>query len=120
LASYVAAGIAQADINKVGWTAFTYGITCYILPFMFVFGPGLMLSGSFFEIALAIVSASIGVVAIAAAVIGYARAPLPPLMRIVAAAAGLSLLHQSWMTDLAGLTLAALVLASERTILQKT
>ncbi|MEP4291711.1 MAG: TRAP transporter fused permease subunit, partial [Rhizobiaceae bacterium] len=33
LASYVAAGIANADINRVGWTAFGYGITCYILPF---------------------------------------------------------------------------------------
>ncbi|MGI9537496.1 MAG: TRAP transporter permease, partial [Desulfocapsaceae bacterium] len=32
LASYVAAGIADADINKVGWTAFFYGITSYILP----------------------------------------------------------------------------------------
>ena len=47
LASYVAAGIAKADINKVGWTAFAYGITCYILPFMFVFGPGLMLTGPY-------------------------------------------------------------------------
>ena len=37
LASYVAAGIAKADINRVGWTAFFYGITSYILPFMFFF-----------------------------------------------------------------------------------
>jgi TRAP transporter 4TM/12TM fusion protein len=43
LASYVAAGIANADISKVGWTAFAYGITCYLLPFMFFFGPALLL-----------------------------------------------------------------------------
>ena len=46
LASYVAAGIAKADINRVGWTAFFYGITCYLLPFMFFFGPELMLDGT--------------------------------------------------------------------------
>lgn len=120
LASYVAAGIAKADINKVGWTAFIYGITCYILPFMFVFGPGLMLSGPIPETGLAIVSASLGVVAIAAAVIGYAKVALSPLMRAVAAAAGLALLHQGWMTDLVGLALACLVLASGRTVLKKT
>ena len=45
LAHYVAAGIADVGINKVGWTTFFYGITCYILPFMFFFGPGLMLRG---------------------------------------------------------------------------
>ena len=45
LASYVAAGIAGSDINKTSWTAFAYGITSYILPFMFFFGPALLMDG---------------------------------------------------------------------------
>ncbi len=114
LASYVAAGIAKADINRVGWTAFAYGITCYILPFMFVFGPGLMLTGSVFEVGLAILSASLGVFAIAVAVIGYLALPLTMLMRMLAAAAGLALLHQGWVTDIGGLVIAALVILSGR------
>ncbi len=118
LASFVAAGIANADINRVGWTAFTYGITCYILPFMFVFGPGLMLEGWLPGVVLAICSGAIGVIAIAAAVIGYAKAPLSPVMRVIAAASGLALLHQGWVTDLVGIALACLVLASGRVALQ--
>ncbi len=103
LASYVAAGIAGADINRVGWTAFAYGITSFILPFMFVFGPGLMLSGSLPGIAGAILSGGIGVVGIAMAVVGYARAPLSPIMRLLAGASGMALLYQGWLSDVAGL-----------------
>ncbi len=115
LASYVAAGIAKADINRVGWTAFAYGVTCYILPFMFVFGPGLLLSGGAIEITLAVVSGAIGVFGIAAAVIGYARGPLNPTLRVLAAVSGLALLHQWWISDLAGLAGIALVLVTSHT-----
>ena len=110
LASYVAAGIAKADINRVGWTAFAYGNTCYILPFMFVFGPALMLQGTVGEIALAIVSGAIGVAAIAIAVIGYARRALPNGFRAIAALSGIALLHQWWASDLVGLAGLAMVL----------
>lgn len=114
LASYVAAGIAKADINKVGWTAFAYGITCYILPYMFVFGPGLLLEGPILSIAFAIITAALGVIGIAVSVIGYARAPLSPAMRMVSALSGLALMHQWWLSDLFGLAgLALTVLATQ-------
>lgn len=109
LASYVAAGIAEADINKVGWTAFIFGITCYILPFMFFYGPGLLMDGPVLGIILAVVSGGIGVFGIAAAVVGYARGPLPALFRMVAAMAGVALLHQGLITDAVGLAALAIV-----------
>ncbi len=115
LASYVAAGIAGADINRVGWTAFAYGITCYILPFMFVFGPALMLSGPVSEILLAIASAGLGVFGIALAVVGFAKNALSPALRCVAAAAGIALLYQGWLSDLAGLVGMAVIWLSTRT-----
>jgi len=109
LASYVAAGIAKANINKVGWTAFIYGITCYILPFMFFYGPGLLMSGSVFSILWAVISGGIGVFCIAAAVVGYMRAPLRPLVRILVVSAGAALLFQGLLTDAAGLTLFTII-----------
>lgn len=105
LASYVAAGIAKADINQVGWTAFFYGITCYILPFMFFFGPALMLDGDVAVIAGAIVSGAIGAFCIASGVVGYLKSPLAPWQRGVLALAGICLLHQGWLTDAVGLSL---------------
>jgi TRAP transporter 4TM/12TM fusion protein len=113
LASYVAAGIAGANINQVGWTAFFYGITCYILPFMFFFGPGLMLDGAWGPVALAVVSGFIGVSGIAFAVIGQARTRLALWQRAIAALAGLLLLHQGVLTDAAGLVLLVAILLTQ-------
>lgn len=105
LASYVAGGIAGADINKVGWTGFAYGITCFILPFMFVYGPGLLMQGSAAQIALAVTTGAAGVFALASAIIGYMRGALAPWQRAVLAAAAILLLLQGWASDLGGAAL---------------
>lgn len=110
LASYVAAGIAKADINRVGYTAFFYGVTCYILPYMFVFGPGLMLDGTLSAIFLAIGSGAFGVFAIAASVVGFTKTVLPAWLRIITAGAGIALLYQGWISDLIGLILLGLII----------
>ncbi|NNF72944.1 MAG: TRAP transporter fused permease subunit, partial [Rhodobacteraceae bacterium] len=114
LAAYVAGGIAGADINKVGWTAFAYGITCYILPFMFFFGPALLMDGSLVEVGQAVVSGFIGVFCIASCIIGYFRTGLPLWSRGLIGLAGALLLHQGALTDLAGLLLLMLVWATSR------
>ena len=114
LASYVAAGIAGADINKVGWTAFFYGITCYILPFMFLLGPALMMNGTGLELVQAFISGIAGVFCIACVVVGFMRTALLVWMRAILAVAGLALLHQGSLTDLAGFALLALIITIER------
>jgi len=103
LASYVAAGIAKADINQVGWTAFRYGISCYILPFMFFFGPGLLSEDAIAAVILAFVSGCIGVFAIAACVVGYWRQPLSLWLRLLVGLAGMAILYQGILSDIAGL-----------------
>lgn len=105
LASYVAAGIAGSDINKTSWTAFAYGITSYILPFMFFFGPALLMNGSAMEIIIAVVVGLLSVFCIATAVVGYFLQPLGTLTRITMAASGLLLMYQSLLTNVAGIGL---------------
>ncbi len=105
LASYVAAGVARADINQVGWTAFRYGLVCYLMPFAFFYGPGLLAQGSAWEIATACMTGFIGVFCLATAIVGYFRAPLNGFSRGAAAAAGVLLLNQGLMSDLAGVFL---------------
>ena len=105
LASYVAAGIADADINKVGWTAFFYGITSYILPFMFFLGPGLLMKGGWGSIAVAVVSGFIGVFCVATSVVGYLRKHLNMWQRALMFSAGLLLMHQGWLTNICGLAI---------------
>jgi len=110
LAAYVAGSIANADINKVGWTAFYYGLTCYILPFMFFFGPALLLNGSLIDLLLAVPTAFVGVYFIAVFVIGCLRQSLPLIIRLAAGLAGLLLLMQGIETDILGLVFVTCVL----------
>lgn len=112
LASYVAAGIAGSDINKTSWTAFAYGITSYILPFMFFFGPALLMDGTPFQIISAMVVGLVSVYCIATAVVGYFLQPLGLVGRLSMAAAGLLLLYQSPATNIAGFVILAGMLAT--------
>jgi TRAP transporter 4TM/12TM fusion protein len=107
LASYVAAGIAGAGINKVGWTAASYGLTSYLLPFAFCFGPGLMLQGTALENTLAVVTGIAGTFAVAVAVVGCLEKPLSLPLRAAALLAGGLLLFQGLLTAALGAVLLA-------------
>ena len=77
---------------------------------MFFFGPALMLEGSAVEIAAAVTSGVIGVFFVAASVVGYGRCDMQPFFRAISFAAGVMLLLQGWLTDIAGVVLAASVI----------
>ena len=114
LASYVAAGVADADVNRVGWTAFRYGLVCYLLPFAFFFGPALLADGTFLDIGSTAVTGVLGVFLLAAAIVGYLRGDLTLVGRLWIALAGIGLLGQGLMTDLMGLAAAGLWLLYSR------
>jgi TRAP-type uncharacterized transport system fused permease subunit len=114
LASYVAAGIAKADINKVGWTAFFYGLACYLLPFIFFYGPPLLMQGAFVNVAIAAITGLAGVFCIAAFVVGCLQKPLPLVNRISMGVAGLMLLIPGVLSDAAGIIILVVLLQLER------
>ena len=68
LAAYAGAGIAKANPWKTGLTAFQLGLAGYIIPFIFVFNTGLLLRGSFLDIALITIVTVVAVIALAAAI----------------------------------------------------
>ena len=114
LASYVAAGVADADVNRVGWTAFRYGLVCYLLPFAFFFGPALLADGTFLDIGFTAVTGVAGVFFLAAAIVGYLRGDLSAVERAWIALAGVGLLDQGLATDAMGLSAAGLWLLYSR------
>ena len=114
LASYVAAGVADADVNRVGWTAFRYGLVCYLLPFAFFFGPALLADGTFLTIGFTAVTGVAGVFFLAAAIVGYLRGDLSAVERAWIAIAGVGLLDQGLATDAMGLSAAGLWLLYSR------
>ncbi|MFA7672087.1 MAG: TRAP transporter permease [Sphaerochaetaceae bacterium] len=110
LTSYAAAGIGDADPTKTGFRAFTYGIVAYIVPFMFVFSPALLLKGTPFRITLSLITALIGIFVLSTAVAGYFKTTMKAPLRLLAFASGVFLIHGGISTDLAGVGIFAIIL----------
>lgn len=91
-AAYAGAALAGADPMKTGWTATRLGIIAYIVPFLFVQFPGLLLKGSFIEIFVTFSSALFGCFILASSLSGYLFNYLSLLKRILLALAGFGLL----------------------------
>ena len=114
-ASYVAAGIAQSSMTKTGWTSVKVAAAAYIVPFMFVFAPALLLIGSLGEIILSSVTALAGVYALALGLQGWGfRNRLNPLQRAIALGAAVLMIFPGWQTDVPGVISLAVLLLWER------
>lgn len=69
-AVYTACGFSGTDVMKTGKIASMLGISAYIVPFIFVYHPVLLMQGSPLEVLYQFVMASLGVAAVAMGVIG--------------------------------------------------
>lgn len=77
LASFTAAGIAGASPWKTGWTSFGYAFVSFLVPYVFVFNPELILiDATPFNITSAVLVLAWGVLFLAAAVAGYLFIPI--------------------------------------------
>jgi len=92
VAAYAASSIAGANPLAIAVTAVRLSLTLFIVPFAFVYTPGLLAQGSPGEILFALVMATVGVFALGVASEGYLRTVLTSWQRIAAAAIGLCLL----------------------------
>lgn len=110
LASMAAASIAGSDPMTVGFRSVRIGALLFVLPFMFVLNPELILRGTVLDSALAVASASLSVVLISQTLEGWAyrigRIGLGP--RSLFLAAGGLLLYPGMYTDALGIGLALL------------
>ncbi|WP_371158008.1 TRAP transporter permease [Jannaschia sp. 2305UL9-9] len=81
VAVFVAATIAKAPPMETAWQSMKLAVVAYIVPFVFVVDPGLLLIGAPAIIVLNIVSALMGLGAISVGLVGHARGPVPPVLR---------------------------------------
>jgi TRAP transporter 4TM/12TM fusion protein len=103
LAAYAGAGIARSDPWKTGLAAFQLGIAGFIIPFMFVYAPELLMIGSWTAILLAVCTAAFGVACLAASVQRCLMIRATWYESAALMAAALLLIKPGWMTDVAGL-----------------
>ncbi len=115
MAVYAANGISRATLMDTSWAAVKMGLTAYIIPFMFVSSPALLLIGEPVTVLVAAVTAGIGVVCLAGGLheyflFGRARA----WERAMLLAAALLLIKPGLVTDIVGASLIAATLLSQR------
>ncbi len=114
MAVYAAAGISGSNIWKTGLVAMKAGATGFIVPFMFVYGPSLLLIGSALSIVTTILSASIGVVLLSAGLMGWLLREATLLERAMLIAGAICLINPGLITDAVGLTLLSIVVLLQK------
>lgn len=113
VAAYAAAGLANGDPTRTGMIATRLGVAGFIVPFLFVYHPGILLQGSFGFVLTAIVTSILGVICIAVAMEGWLLKPVSVPGRLYWTAVGFLLVTPGIYTDLLGLVLLLAGLAIE-------
>ena len=115
LASFAAAGLSGGNPMKTGVASVKLAIAGFIVPFMFVYAPQLMLiDTTLAEGAWVAASASVGVFLIAVAVEGYLFAPMAAWLRVVSAAGALLLIKPGLETDVIGFVVLVLLVLLQK------
>ncbi len=94
LAAFTGAGIAGASPAKTGVTATRIALASYLLPYVFVYNPMLLLQNVvFFDLAVLVISALLGVISLSAALEGWLYRNLKAWERVVMGCASLTAIH---------------------------
>ena len=103
LAAYAGAGISGGNPMKTGVIAAKLSIAAFLVPYVFVYNPQLLLINTTFAgVAFSTVTAIIGMVGISVAMIGYGVRPTNKIQRVLFFVAGLLLVDPGTLTDIIG------------------
>jgi len=112
LAAFAAAGISGGDPIKTGVTSAKLAIAAFIIPYMFVFNPAMLMMGaSVPEILWVVFTAIIGMIAIGAGMIGFWYRKCNWIERLFALATGMLLIYPETITDIIGLVMFTAIFA---------
>lgn len=114
LAAFAGAAIAETNAMKTGATAIKLGIVAFIIPFMFVFEPALLMQGTASEVALAFASALVGVVGVASGMQNWLFVRCRLWERALLLVSGFMLIFPGLVTDALGLACLITAIVSQR------
>ena len=114
LAVYAAASISRCSLWGAGWQAAKFAAAGFIVPYFFVYSPALLFDGPWADIARAVMTGGIGVIALAAGLEGYFLRVATAVERVLFIAAAVTLIHPGLYTDLSGLGVLAVALLLQK------
>ncbi|MEE8434179.1 MAG: TRAP transporter fused permease subunit [bacterium] len=120
IAAFAGAAIAGSNPMRTGFACMRLGIIAYLVPFIFVLDPLLLMDGPGHLVILAAITAIAGTVVIGTVMVGYFLRPVPWVLRILLGLGGLSLLippggeiPYSWALNGAGAVVCGTILFRE-------
>ena len=113
LAVFAASGIAKSDLWSTGWAAVKIGAAGFIVPYMFVYEPSLLMIGPWQTIVSSCFTAVIGVILFAGGLNGYLITAANYWQRALLVIGGLLLIEPGFTSDLIGAAIAGVVIASQ-------
>jgi TRAP transporter 4TM/12TM fusion protein len=114
LACFAGAAIAKSDPFKTSLIATRLAIVVFLVPYVFVFNPEMLLiSASFFGILQAVITTCIGMFGISFGLAGYLLKPLRPIWRVLALMGGFALISPSIWADVFGFSIIGFILAMQ-------
>lgn len=109
LAVFAAASLAKANMWETGFAAMRAAAPAYIVPFMFVYEPSLLLildnGTQWYEALWSVATAFIGVMALAGSLFGWFLGYATRMHRVLLFAAALCLIKPGLVTDVIGFAL---------------
>lgn len=114
--SFVAAGLAKANVWATSWESCRLAMAGFLVPFLFAFHPQIFGIGSIVDIALAVVFGVFGCVLLAAALARHWIHPLVWWQQVLLTIAGMLAMTPGLVTDIVGAILAVVTLAAPRVL----
>lgn len=108
VAAYAASAIAEESPIKIAMSAVRLALPAFLVPFAFVYSPGLILQGSLLEILQAVVFIGAGLALLVIAMEGYFGRPLTRIQRSMMAFAGVLLFFGDWLYGIVAIALLGL------------
>jgi TRAP transporter 4TM/12TM fusion protein len=114
LAVFAAAGLARTNLWSAGWEAVRLAAPAYIIPFMFIYEPSLLLIGDWLASLTSTITALVGVTCLAAGLQGYLVREATWWQRAALVVAAILLIKPGYATDAIGLALLAGVIVAQK------
>jgi len=109
LAAYAGAAIAKSNPIKTGITATKLAITAFIIPYIFIFNPAMLLVNTTpRDVILIVLTSFIGMFSLTAGVQGFLMGKVILPLRLLGIAGGLMLIDPGLQTDFIGLAIIAI------------
>jgi TRAP transporter 4TM/12TM fusion protein len=125
VAAYAAASIGQADFMRTGLSGVRFGWSAYIVPFLFVFSPTLLMHGNAAIVILDLATATMGIYLACAAITGFVTRPVGIPLRLALGLAGIALIlptgifqGAAWV-NIAGFVIGLILIASQLDLLRQ-